>query len=281
MKNLSKKLLSFALTGVMALNLGLTPALAEGGTYDVTVENVKGGYLVVSYTEGNDLYVLPIGKTVKIPAGTELDIQFEPVDGDGDDYSVNSYGITANGDKLDDYYYETISVSKDLTLSAVTGRVDFTDEETTSTKDRLVFSSGKNTDFEPEDLSDFSAQLYIKSGSGMKKATENIDVSYTSIDAKDRGEADDERNGLFEITGGVLKATEPLEKDQLYKIHTEDYGTIRVKTGYTVRSNIRLIDDEDFDFRVASYYASGDAKVSDKAVNVKLAGSSNTMSTSS
>ena len=75
-----------------------------------------------------------------------------------------------------------------------------------------------------------------------------------------------------------MKATEPLEADQIYKITVTYNGagsTLAVKTGYTVRSYVRLVDDEDSDHRIGSFYAPADDKVSNHVINVKLAGSSN------
>ena len=70
MRKCTKRWLLPVFAAAMTLSAGFS-SLAEE-TVKVTVPNVKGGYLEVSYEKDGCTFYLPVGETVAVPKGTEL-----------------------------------------------------------------------------------------------------------------------------------------------------------------------------------------------------------------
>jgi len=87
---------------------------------------VKGGYLEVSYVDGDTTVYLPVGETVKVPKGTTLDVKAELLDYElSDSKSIISFlqSWSVNGENRplprNPWDVEKVTADKDVTLDAV------------------------------------------------------------------------------------------------------------------------------------------------------------------
>lgn len=176
---------------------------------DVTVENVPGGYL---YAYSGDLWdidengkrmpvtFLPIGETVKIPAGTRLRLDYETVGGSGlDEILVSENGEMAQ--PIQDYY-EYLIDAEETVFTGVFSELP-PDERDDYPWYRVRMSPNR---FEPGKLkTQLKAYYYTKE----EKKGQEITVSdWKLIDDEDPYNRDE----LFTLTPeGVLESKEELK----------------------------------------------------------------------
>lgn len=124
MKKRLKRWLVPACAAMLSLAAAI-PAFADE-TVSVTVPNVRGGYLEVSYMkeDGTTVY-LPIGEKSQVPKGQILEINVCPLDYELDDttsYYSFACSVKANGEELEDaadVYYAELEAEEDTELDVI------------------------------------------------------------------------------------------------------------------------------------------------------------------
>ena len=105
MRKCTKRWLLPVFAAAMTLSAGFS-SLAEE-TVKVTVPNVKGGYLEVSYEKDGCTFYLPVGETVAVPKGTELAVNAVGVQSiTSDEEWIDSVpqSVTINGAALETWF---------------------------------------------------------------------------------------------------------------------------------------------------------------------------------
>ena len=117
MRKCTKRWLLPVFAAAMTLSAGFS-SLAEE-TVKVTVPNVKGGYLEVSYEKDGCTFYLPVGETVAVPKGTELAVNAVGVQSiTSDEEWIDSVpqSVTINGAALEEW---SPTADTDLKFDAV------------------------------------------------------------------------------------------------------------------------------------------------------------------
>lgn len=268
------------LSSAAAFTLAAAMPVFAAETVDVTVKNVRGGYLSVSYYDEAAGYskTLPIDKTVQVPAGTRLYVNarandYYPSKDIRWDAFVQS--VSSNGEELEGIRYTAgnmnanvnVEANEDLTLEAVfkayEKKVGTSDEPewTLAFKDESHYSTYTGM-MKP---GAFQEQLYLYDENNEKTAdykVEDVHIEYANYDSWS-GDYED-LDGMFTISEtGMLSASENLKQGtysmEVYFTHEGEelssYLDIEVGTSVYI-ANPRAFYKRRFDsksYGVASY----------------------------
>lgn len=177
--------------------------------YDVLVENVKGGYITAYSERNNNNTYVPIGTTVKVPAGTELALYQKGTGSTPVGITVTSGGSTTELGRIDHIQVEDNMVIKG--------------------KFKPVSGTGENYlyfEFEPIEYPD-ERRIEEKLRVFFYDEQTDLDVPITPtnfrIDMSDIPEESDA--SLFTLTSdGVLKSLEALSYGEYFVPITFDYN---------------------------------------------------------
>lgn len=247
------------LGAVMALSMAFAmPVFAEPAeTVKVTVPNVKGGYLEVSYeNEDGQRFRLPIGETVSVPKGSELRIRangitYRPTSDKRVEASLKS--LMANDEDLVEANGRNynITADEDLKLTAV-----FTGEErsikTEGEEYMVLFQSTEEETTGVLTEGAWSDKLYLENlTTGKKIDFSNVSVDVSQVYYEFTGEdgypdQEDLEPDFFNIDkNGVVTASEKLQKGR-YIIqgdfeYQEDLDAFYLEINVGARADFRMV----------------------------------------
>lgn len=282
MRKCTKRWLLPVFAAAMTLSAGFS-SLAEE-TVKVTVPNVKGGYLEVSYEKDGCTFYLPVGETVAVPKGTELAVNAVGVQSiTSDEEWIDSVpqSVTINGAALETWFP---TADTDLKFDAVfKGKLSDTYDtaeyglEAASEDEgeygfqlspKLYMAHGngdysKITGFlDPEDVKDIQLTLYDltnKKDLGYSKV-KNMEIRQIFLDGKVTD------NSVFSINSqGVLHADKSLERGEYHMLGSfkidgkENSWELYVEVGARITVNVPLVSYRDGagDMTVAPDYTDG------------------------
>ncbi|MBR5267815.1 MAG: hypothetical protein IKU20_06465 [Lachnospiraceae bacterium] len=236
MKKNMKGILLGTLVAGMTMAAAMT-ALASD-TVNVTVPNVRGGYLRVYYDDEKGRTYLPIGETSVVPKNVNIRVSAEPIDYEPSD--LNGYwesflcGAAVNGELLDleNYGSQRVVADRDLVFEAEfkgIERLYSTGTSSGESYDLGYLDSNGNIDwsvgmYNAGNLSSKQLVIYdYNQDKSLGFVAEDITiVEQYYFDTEDEYY---DLDNVFEISeSGILSANQPLEKGEYYISGTYEYN---------------------------------------------------------
>lgn len=291
MKKSMKKLLSAAIGTALTLTAAMSVFATEKEMVNVTIPNVRGGIISASYEDNGKTVYLPIGETTKVPKGTLLEYDVEPLDYYNTKEDIYYEGLISslkiNNKKISvdtqDSYDDEVTVKSDTKFDVAFKCISYAETDVNSISNyamtgncklyfcdeygEIIGNGSKAGIWNAEEADETVGKMVFLDGKKVEIPFCEIDdvkfekVHYSCMNGKTQKLADNffnlDENGLLWTEKGLKEGNYAFNitvvvDEREFTRHFEVYIGRRVVLHTNVFKYIAAEDDDEYEYRIAN-----------------------------